>query len=210
MTDKPLSETHPTLWAAYHKGAYNLPVRLSCEMVQRCTIDIAEYERLKKELDEVYRPAQSVRLKGFDIGFKEGERRSFEEIERLKKEADSWMEDARRNLQNAEYWKSEYERLKEELEVAKVKAAWGVAMHWQCTEDYERLKKEFDDYKKVAGAVQYIDEFHRGVAEGERRAMERVKKAIFTVANGKLGCEIHESFDLSLLWEELNLEEVRE
>lgn len=89
MTTKRLSETHPTLWDSVKKsGWYNEDefeentedVDFMQEHIQSCTVDIAEYERLKKELEEAYRPAQSVRLSGFEIGMKEGERRAMERV----------------------------------------------------------------------------------------------------------------------------------
>ena len=87
MTDKPLSETHPTFTAKHNMmmswGEMNM-LRLS-RCIRETTVDIAEYERLKKELESAWVTINDldVRLeravaeheklysKGFDAGVKE-------------------------------------------------------------------------------------------------------------------------------------------
>lgn len=141
MTDKPLSETHPTLWVhperVYQRHKHEDVLQFTAEVVQSTTVDIAEYERLKKELEEM----KSAALIVGDIVIPRDE-----EIDRLVKE----LEESRKLTQE-----------------------WRI----QC---------------------------NKSMAEGERRAMERVKAAIDNQST-------FGTIDTSLLKRELGLgEEIKE
>lgn len=155
MTDKPLSETHRTFaskandffnateYVDAHGVKQDLGMYWHEDEIQKYTVDIAEYERLKKE-------------------------------------ADSWMEDARRNLQNAVHWKSEYERLKKELERwSKGHPHTDDCPDMECSECAKRDCPHQDgDHYHHDGCPSCWSREQELIAEGERRAMERVKEAM--------------------------------
>lgn len=93
---KPLSETHQTLFAQFH-DKHGLGRVITPELVQSCTVDVAEHEQLKKELftavdnygkleaevGRLKKELEKYRLefgKYFDEGVAEGERRATEKV----------------------------------------------------------------------------------------------------------------------------------
>lgn len=147
---KPLSETHKTLVNDkrwIERFCYLTLGATQQEIIQATTVDIDEHELVIKQRD-------------------------------------SWEADAVRHALNTDYWKAEVERLKFQIEEYKKACKEYEAVFVRSIETEERLKKELEIQRKAnfdALLERFNDaiesKYTKGIAEGERRAMERVKEA---------------------------------
>jgi hypothetical protein len=88
--NKSLSESHPTLWFELDRNGFPMDDDNSMwvfKKVQSCTVDVAEYERLKKELyivrEKTLEEVSSKFDKAIENAVVEGERRALERVENV-------------------------------------------------------------------------------------------------------------------------------
>lgn len=153
MTDKPLSESHKTLWDTFENvpapnGSQYYTMSEMMDVIQSTTIDIAEHELVLNESAERFGKLIDANL----------------EVARLKKEVEK-LEHAFKEYDAVIIRSAENEeRLKKELDLAIIK--------------HKHTETSFThDQTKIIMAL-CDTATNEGLAEGERRAMKRVKEHI--------------------------------